>query len=170
MTSRPRAGLRPTREQVVDALHAGDFLLGSCTLDELVYVAGVGDSGAGPLQIFLDDPTATDGLVYGPADIWGDRGSVLVRVDLGADQDVRDLDVRLGAAGGKRLDDFSPRVDTHLPHGARRLASPRLASLCPAGVVISLPTLRAQAFTLDELAEAQTVQPGWVPVSPAGDP
>lgn len=159
-----RAGPHPTREQVVDALHAGDVLLGSDALDELVGVVRAEVFGAGPLQELLDDPTATDVLVNGPADVWVDRGSGLVRVgvDLGSDQDVRDLAVRLAAAGGQRLDDSSPTVDARLPDGTRLHAV--LAPLCPAGAVISLRTLRAQAFTLDELADAQTVPPGWVPV------
>lgn len=159
-----RAGPHPTREQVVDALHAGDVLLGSDALDELVGVVRAEVFGAGPLQVLLDDPTATDVLVNGPSDVWVDRGSGLVRVgvDLGTDQDVRDLAVRLAAAGGQRLDDSSPTVDARLPDGTRLHAL--LAPLCPTGAVISLRTVRAQAFTLDELAEAQTVPPGWVPV------
>lgn len=159
-----RAGRHPTREQVVDALHAGDVLLGSDALDELVGVVRAEVFGAGQLQVLLDDPTVTDVLVNGPTDVWVDRGSGLLRaqVDLGTDDDVRDLAVRLAAAGGQRLDDASPTVDARLPDGTRLHAV--LAPLCPSGAVVSLRTLRAQAFTLDELADAQTVPPGWVPV------
>lgn len=158
------AGRHPTREQVVDALHAGDVLLGSDALDELVGVVRAEVFGAGQLQVLLDDPTVTDVLVNGPTDVWVDRGSGLVRaqVDLGTDDDVRDLAVRLAAAGGQRLDDASPTVDARLPDGTRLHAV--LAPLCPSGAVVSLRTLRAQAFALDELADAQTVPAGWVPV------
>lgn len=159
-----QAGPHPTREQVVEALHAGDVLLGSVALDEMVGVVRAEVFGAGRLQALLDDPTVTDVLVNGPTDVWVDRGAGLVRArtDLGSHQDVRDLAVRLAAAGGQRLDDASPSVDARLPDGTRLHAV--LAPLCPEGAVISLRTLRAQAFTLDELATAGTVPPGWVPV------
>ena len=158
------SGPHPTRAQVVDALEAGDVLLGSTALDELLGVVRAELFGAGPLQALLDDPAVTDVLVNGPTEVWVDRGAGLDRapVDLGTDDDVRELAVRLAAAGGQRLDDASPTVDARLPDGTRLHAV--LAPLCPAGAVVSLRTLRSQAFTLDELAAAGTVPPGWVAV------
>ena len=80
------SGPHPTRAQVVDALEAGDVLLGSTALDELLGVVRAELFGAGPLQALLDDPAVTDVLVNGPTEVWVDRGAGLDRalVDLGS--------------------------------------------------------------------------------------
>ena len=103
----------PTRAQVVDAVQASGLVLGSTALAEMLAQVRAELFGAGELQRFLDDPQVTDVLVNGPAEVWVDRGRGLERtdVDLGTAQDVRELAVRLAAAGGQRLDDASPTVD-----------------------------------------------------------
>jgi pilus assembly protein CpaF len=120
--------------------------------------------GAGPLQPLLEDPAVTDVLVNGPRDVWVERSGRLTRVDLdlGSDDDVRALAVRLAAAGGQRLDDASPAVDARLPDGTRLHAV--LPPVAGAGTLLSLRVVRARALTLDELVRLGTLAPATVPV------
>ena len=159
-----RVAGHPTRAQVVDAVQASGLVLGSTALAEMLAQVRAELFGAGELQPFLDDPEVTDVLVNGPAEVWVDRGRGLERtgVDLGTTQDVRDLAVRLAAAGGQRLDDASPTVDARLPDGTRLHAV--IEPVCAVGAVISLRVLRARAFTLTELVAAWMIPPGWEPV------
>lgn len=159
-----RVNGRPSRDQVVDALRASGTVLGSTALEEMIVRVRAELLGAGDLQVFLEDPQVTDVLVNGPADVWVDRGRGLERtgVDLGTAQDVRELAVRLAAAGGQRLDDACPTVDARLPDGTRLHAV--IEPVAAAGAVISLRVLRTRAFTLDELVAAWMIPPGWEPV------
>ena len=159
-----RLGGRPTHEQVVDALRASDLVLGSTALDEMVREVRAALLGAGPLQRLLDDESVTDVLVNSPTEIWVDAGRGLRRTGLTLDghEAVRELAVRLAAAGGQRLDDSSPTVDARLPDGTRLHAV--LAPICTDGAVISLRVLRSQSFTLAELVNAWMIPPAWEPV------
>lgn len=78
-------------------------------------------SGAGPLHWLLTLPRVTDVLVNGPREVWVDRGTGLEQtaVDLGDEQAVRDLAVRMAQACGVRLDDALPYADGQLPDGTR---------------------------------------------------
>jgi len=120
--------------------------------------------GAGPLQRLLEDPDVTDVLVNAPDDVWVERAGRLIRVavDLGTPARVRELAVRLAAAGGQRLDDSSPTVDARLPDGTRLHAVlPPVSDGC---ALISLRVLRRRAFTLAELVASGGVAPALVPV------
>ena len=77
--------------------------------------------GLGPLEPLLADPTVTDILVNGPAEIWVDRGGTLVRVDAGfsGDADVYATVERVIAPLGLRVDRSSPMVDGRLEDGSR---------------------------------------------------
>ncbi|SDB94642.1 pilus assembly protein CpaF [Sanguibacter gelidistatuariae] len=159
-----RVAGRPSRDQVVDALRASGLVLGSTALEEMIKQVRAELLGAGDLQPFLEDPLVTDVLVNGPTEVWVDRGRGLERtgVDLGTAQDVRDLAVRLAAAGGQRLDDACPTVDARLPDGTRLHAV--IEPVCASGAVISLRVMRTRAFTLDELVAVWMIPPGWEPV------
>ncbi|MBI9115973.1 TadA family conjugal transfer-associated ATPase [Sanguibacter suaedae] len=159
-----RTGGRPTPDDVVTALRASGVVLGTLALEEMVREVRAELLGAGPLQHLLDDPDVTDVLVNSPHDVWVDRGRGLERtdLDLGTPGAVRELAVRLAAAGGQRLDDASPTVDARLADGTRLHAL--LAPLCATGAVISLRTVRARAFTLDDLVTRWMIPPTWEPV------
>lgn len=114
---------------------------------------------AGPLAPLLDLPGVTDVLVNAPDQVWLDRGRGLERADVAlADADaVRDLAVRLAAAGGRRLDDAQPTVDARLPDGTRLHAVlPPVADGCAA---ISLRRVRAGAFAMADLVAGGMVVP-----------
>jgi pilus assembly protein CpaF len=117
--------------------------------------------GLGPLEAVVRRPGVSDVLVNGPDEVWVDEGLGLrrVRCPLGSEVEVRELAVRLAASAGRRLDDASPWVDARLPSGIRLHAV--LPPLSPAGTLVSLRLMRAEAFTLSELRAAGSVPPGW---------
>jgi pilus assembly protein CpaF len=82
-----------------------------------------------------------------------DRGDGLepAGVRFSDDTAVRRLAQRLASAGGRRLDDAVPFVDTRLADGTRVHAC--LSPIARPGTVISLRVPRARGFTLDELVD-----------------
>ncbi|MDF1603626.1 TadA family conjugal transfer-associated ATPase [Nocardioides sp. YIM 152315] len=116
--------------------------------------------GAGPLEPLLRTPHVTDVLVNGPEHVYLDRGRGLERTTVRFPDDggVRRLAQRLAALGGRRLDDATPYVDLRLPDGTRFHAV--LAPLSRPGTAISLRVPRRQPFTLEELTERGTLDPG----------
>lgn len=114
-------------------------------------------AGLGPLDTLVRDPAITDVLVNGPDDIWVDRGSGLVPVDLRLRDEaaVRRLAVRLAARAGRRLDDALPYVDARLPGGIRLHAV--LPPLSARGTAISLRVPGRRRFGLADLVAAGTV-------------
>ncbi|PVU84037.1 secretion system protein E [Cellulomonas sp. WB94] len=159
-----RRGGAPTSSDVTAAVRASGVMLGSRALAELDVAVRAELLGAGPLQVLLEDPDVTDVLVNAPDEVWVERSGRLVRapVDLGTPARVRELAVRLAAAGGQRLDDSSPTVDARLPDGTRLHAVlPPVADGC---ALISLRVLRRRAFTLAELVASGGVAPALAPV------
>jgi pilus assembly protein CpaF len=153
-------GGQVTARRVAAALRDSGQVLGATALAELEPVVLAELLGAGPLQPLLDDPGVTDVLVNGPRDVWVERHGRLERaaVDLGDAAHVRELAVRLAAAGGQRLDDARPAADARLPDGTRLHAVlPPVADGC---TLLSLRVLRHRPFTLDELVASGTVAPG----------
>lgn len=164
---RDRLGQEPSSdiaEHVHSVLQARGTVLGRNGLNEAVREVRAQILGAGPLQELLDAPDVTDVLVNGPDQVWVDRGSGLERVELtlGSPRDVRDLAVRLAAAGGQRLDDASPLVDARLPDGTRLHAV--VAPVCEEGALISLRVLRQGMLTLPDLVTRGGLAPSWQPV------
>jgi pilus assembly protein CpaF len=82
---------------------------------------GVGFDEFGPLAPLVADASVTDVFVNGPGQLWADRGNGLVRLPpLPLDEtQLRDLAVRLIAAGGRHIDEASPCVDVRLRDGIR---------------------------------------------------
>jgi pilus assembly protein CpaF len=164
---RARLALRsttPTLDEVRTVVRECGAVLGSTALAELVISVRAELLGAGPLQCLIEDPGITDVLVNGPRDIWLDRGNGLERsaIDLGSNDSVRALAVRLAAAGGQRLDDACPMVDARLPDGTRLHAVlPPIGGVC---TLLSLRVLRSRALRLEEWVAAGSVAPSFDPV------
>jgi pilus assembly protein CpaF len=149
---------------VQDVTRGRGAVLGSAALVATVQRVRAAIFGAGPLQPLLDDPSVTDVLVNGPRDVWVERAGRLQRapVDLGSDEDVRALAVRLAAAGGQRLDDAAPTADARLPDGTRLHAV--LPPVAGAGTLLSLRVVRARALSVAELVASGTLATATVPV------
>jgi len=142
---------------VEDVARERGAVLGSAVLPATVRAVRAAIFGAGPLQPFLEDPRVSDVLVNGPREVWVELDGRLARtdVDLGSDDDVRALAVRLAAAGGQRLDDGAPTVDAQLPDGTRLHAVlPPVAGGC---TLLSLRVVRSRTLSIDELVRAGTV-------------
>lgn len=154
-----REGGAVSSERVAAVLAEYGAVLGSQARAELGGVLRAELWGAGALQALVDDPEVTDVLVNGPDQVWVERAGRLERtsVHLGDVRRVRELAVRLAAAGGARLDDASPTVDARLPDGTRLHAVlPPLADGC---ALICLRVLRRHELTLDGLVRAGSVTP-----------
>ncbi|WP_076819839.1 CpaF family protein [Pseudofrankia asymbiotica] len=106
--------------------------------------------GAGPLDELLADPSVTDVLVNGPAEVWVDRGRGLERADVWFTDDdtVRRLATRLAASGGRRLDAAAPFADARLADGTRLHAV--LAPVAIGGTCLSLRRPRRVPIGLAE--------------------
>jgi pilus assembly protein CpaF len=153
-------GGRPTAAAVATALREeGGALQGEAQLRAVLQALQSEIVGAGPLEPLLRDPSVTDVLVNGPAEVWVDRGEGLERtpVRFADDTAVRRLAQRLAAPTGRRLDDAQPWVDARLDGGVRLHAV--LPPVAPGGTCLSLRIPRRRAFTLEELVASGSLPP-----------
>ncbi len=153
-----------TIDRVAAAARSSGVVLGDLGLLEVFDAVRAEVVGAGPLEALLADDTVTDVLVNGARSVWVDRGLGLERrhVDLGGEDDVRRLAVRLAAAAGRRLDDAAPWVDARLPDGTRLHAV--LPPVVHGGPHLSLRIPRRTSLSVEELVAAGTVPAAWAPV------
>ena len=152
-----------TPGRVAAAVRSAGGVLGDVGLLDVVDALRAELVGAGPLEALLADPDVTDVLVNGAGGVWVDRGHGVerVRLDLGGEQAVRRLAVRLAAVGGRRLDDASPFVDAQLPGGVRVHAIlPPLTE----GTHLSLRVPHRRFLSLPDLVRAGSVPPSWAPL------
>ncbi len=149
--------LEPTAESVAEVLRGERRLVGDGAVLALADQLRQESLGAGPLEPLLRRPGVTDVLVNGAGQAYVDagRGLEAVPVALPDEASVRRLAQRLAALGGRRLDDASPYVDCRLPDGTRFHAV--LAPVSRPGTVLSLRVPARTAFTLDELADRDSV-------------
>jgi pilus assembly protein CpaF len=104
----------------------------------------------GPLAPLVADSRVTDVFVNGPREVWVDRGSGLERQPISFEErDLRELAVRLVAAGGRHIDEANPLVDTRLHDGVRVHAV--LPPISPAGTLLSIRLPNSTPFSLAEL-------------------
>ena len=106
-----------------------------------------------PLAALLNDPSITEVIANGPAEIWVERRGRLQRAALRFDDAgaLRDACVRLAARAGRRLDDAQPMVDARLADGSR--LNVVLPPLAPDGPLLTLRRFAPRPFTLSELVE-----------------
>jgi pilus assembly protein CpaF len=112
---------------------------------------GVAAGRPDPLAGLLNDPSVSEVIVNGPADVWVERRGRLQRASLCFDDAdaLRDACVRLAARAGRRLDDAQPMVDARLADGSR--LNVVLPPLAPDGPLLTLRRFASRPFTLDEL-------------------
>ncbi|WP_432506972.1 TadA family conjugal transfer-associated ATPase [Kineococcus arenarius] len=160
--SRLRGPVEPAA--VAEAARAEGVVLGAAALLRLVDDVRAQVSGAGPLQPLLALEGVTDVLVNGGGRVWVDDGRGLrpAGVEVGGEEQVRALAVRLAAGAGRRLDEASPFVDARLADGTRLHAV--LPPLAPDGTCVSLRVPALRRWRLEQLAAAGGVPDGWLPV------
>jgi pilus assembly protein CpaF len=159
-----RAGRAPTLGLVARVLDGEAVVLGETGALRARSELAAQVLGAGPLEPLLADPQVTDVLVNAGSGVWVDRGDGLTRADceVGDEEAVRRLAVRLAGIAGRRLDDTSPYVDGLLPGGVRLHAV--LPPIAVEGSHISLRVPRQVAPSLVELARWGMFGQGWLRV------
>ena len=112
-----------------------------------------------PLAALLNDPSVTEVIANGPAEVWVERRGRLQRASLRFDDAaaLRDACVRLAARAGRRLDDAQPMVDARLADGSR--LNVVLPPLAPDGPLLTLRRFAPRPFTLSELVELGSLTP-----------
>lgn len=111
-------------------------------------------SGLGPLAGYAASGPVTDLFVNGEAGLWLDDGHGLVHEPDWhcAEQQLRELAVRLIALGGRHLDEASPCVDVRLADGIRVHAV--LPPVSSTGTLLSIRLPNAERLGLAALADA----------------
>jgi pilus assembly protein CpaF len=144
------AGLRTA---VAETLAEDGVALPAARLAAIVRSIGDELTGLGPLAPLVADPTVTDVLVNGPADVWVERGGTIERaaVRFPSAAAVAALVQRVVAPLGLRVDEARPWVDARLPGGERFHAV--LPPLAPDGPVITIRTFARRRLQLRDLIE-----------------
>jgi pilus assembly protein CpaF len=141
------------RTAVAEALAEDGAVLSAVDLAALARSIGDELTGLGPLAPLVADPTVTDVLVNGPADVWVERGGAIERaaVRFASAAAVTALVRRVVAPLGLRVDESRPWVDARLPGGERFHAV--LPPLAPDGPVITIRTFARRRLQLRDLIE-----------------
>ena len=108
--------------------------------------------GLGVLEPLLADPTVTEIMINGPADVWLERAGRLERAPITFSDEAQLYQTidRIVSQVNRRIDESSPMVDARLPGGERvNVIIPPLALNGPTMTIRRFP----QLFTLDELVE-----------------
>jgi pilus assembly protein CpaF len=117
--------------------------------------------GLGALRPLAEDPEVTDILVNGGGQVWVDRGGGLrpVSVDLGGEDQIRALAVRLASSAGRRLDESRPWADARLEDGIRMHAV--VPPVAPEGTHLSLRFFREPGVDLVSLVQRGSLPADW---------
>lgn len=77
--------------------------------------------GLGPIDALLDDPSVTEIMVNGPAEVFVERSGRIEKTEVTFKDDAHVLDLisRVVSGVGRRVDRSSPYVDARLPDGSR---------------------------------------------------
>ncbi len=107
--------------------------------------------GLGPLEYLLTDPDISEIMVNGTRPIFFERAGRIITTDLHFRSEAwlrRAID-RMVAAGGRRVDESSPIVDTRLADGSR--VNIVLRPLAVDGPLVTIRRFGTRAWTLDAL-------------------
>ena len=109
--------------------------------------------GLGPLENLLRDPSISDILVNGAAQVYVERRGKLEQVPIYFDNDAHVLSIieRIVSRVGRRIDESSPMVDARLPDGSRINAI--IPPLALDGPALSIRRFPADRLTIPRLIE-----------------
>ncbi|MBK5931123.1 CpaF family protein [Halochromatium salexigens] len=109
--------------------------------------------GLGPLEILLKDPTVSDILVNGYADIYVERRGKLERTPVAFDSNNHLMTIieRIVSSVGRRIDESSPMVDARLADGSRVNAI--IPPLAIDGPSLSIRRFPVERLTMERLLE-----------------
>ncbi len=146
----------------ISALLRDEPDLGPLERENLVAALYAQIVGLGPLQSLLEDPSVSEIMVNGPAQVYVERAGRLQRtaVRFRDDREILELIERIVAPLGRRIDESSPMVDARLKDGSRVNAIiPPLALRGPSLTIRKFPE---RALTMDDLEQIGTVSGGMV--------
>ncbi len=118
--------------------------------------------GLGPLQPLIEDPSISEIMVNGSAQVYVERAGRLQRtsVRFRDDKEILELIERIVAPLGRRIDESSPMVDARLRDGSRVNAIiPPLALRGPSLTIRKFPE---RAMTMEDLERLGSVSAGMV--------
>jgi pilus assembly protein CpaF len=115
--------------------------------------------GLGPLEPLMRDPTVSDILVNGAADVYVERRGKLEKIDIRFRDDGHLLQIieRIVSAVGRRVDESSPMVDARLADGSRVNAI--IPPLALNGPVLSIRRFAVDPLKMEDLVEFRTLTP-----------
>lgn len=142
---------------LASAVHASGQVIGSGSAVRMVRELSDSMRGLGPLQALADVPGTTDVLVDAHGQVWCDGPAGLhgTGVSFESPAAVRELAVRLIAAGGRRLDDAAPFADVVLERYRIHAVLPPLSTGGP------LLSIRIQAPETRTLYQLLPEEPTW---------
>jgi pilus assembly protein CpaF len=113
--------------------------------------------GYGPLERLLGDPSISEVMVNGAAEIWIERNGRLSQTSLSfADEShLRRIITKMVGQIGRRIDESSPMVDARLPDGSRVNAI--IPPLSLSGGLLTIRKFARNRFDLGELIQIGTV-------------
>jgi pilus assembly protein CpaF len=115
-------------------------------------------AGYGPLELLLNDPSVTEIMVNGPAEIYVEQaGQLRRRSDMYfQDEDhIRHIIDRIVSPLGRRIDESSPMVDARLRDGSRVNAI--IPPLALNGPTLTIRRFRAKPYEVDDLIRNGTL-------------
>jgi len=116
--TRLRAHIRNLAEGL---LRSRPEMLSSLDEERLIDELMAESFGLGPLDPYMQDPDVSDILVNGPSEVYVERMGRLHQTNtvFADDEHLMQIMQRVGARGGRRIDEQSPMVDARLPDGSR---------------------------------------------------
>ncbi|WP_371029668.1 TadA family conjugal transfer-associated ATPase [Pseudoclavibacter sp. JSM 162008] len=115
----------------------------------------------GPLAMYVADGEVTDLFVNGTDGLFVDRGGGAEREDswvAPSERALRELAVRIVAAGGRHLDESAPCVDVRIADGIRVHAV--LPPVSISGTLLSIRAPRVRQLTIEQLDRQAFFSPG----------
>jgi pilus assembly protein CpaF len=151
------------RRQVHDVLHRaiGEERAALTSVERTRLIQDVSDDvlGYGPIDRFLKDPSITEVMVNGPADVFVERRGRIegTNVAFADDTHLRRIIDKIVSQVGRRVDEATPMVDARLPDGSRvNVVIPPLAI---GGPFLTIRKFSADPYTVDDLISFETMTP-----------
>ena len=129
----------------------GSTPLSTIEREQLVQEVRQEVKGFGPLDPLLCDPSVSDILVNGPANVYVEVGGKLRKTNVRFKDNAHLMNIieRIVSKVGRRIDEKSPMVDARLPDGSRVNAI--IPPLAIDGASLSIRRFKADAATIQNL-------------------
>jgi pilus assembly protein CpaF len=143
------------REAIAHLLAVEPVPLNSAEREQLITDVVNEVVGLGPLEVLMKDPTISDILVNGAAQVYVERGGVLELSPVRFHDDAHLLRIidRIVSEVGRRVDESNPMVDARLKDGSR-------VNAVIQPLAVDGPLLSIRRFSVDKMSLADLVRRG----------